>query len=287
LDYLSDVRRAAKRLRSGDPERLHDFRVALRRLRTLVRVYREYFDKSVRKKHRRRLREFGRNSSPRRDAQAQLALLNELSGDSAWPGATARVCKRLEKRVTQSQHVPATLVKEFRKVERRLRRRLRSYREQVDPDEPAEPVTFRSVALPAAAQLGDELSVALAAIRSPADAPALHAARLSAKRLRYTLEAFRPVSPLIAAAVLALTRLQDLLGDARDSARLREIVLEERERADESMAAEFDALTDALHQQAANHYAELERLWLNGNSQAFFHRLVNALTAISPVAARP
>jgi CHAD domain-containing protein len=51
-----------------------------------------------------------------------------------------------------------------------------------------------------------------------ADIPALHAVRIDAKRLRYTLESFREVLPPVAATLVErVTALQDHLGLLNDA----------------------------------------------------------------------
>ena len=51
-----------------------------------------------------------------------------------------------------------------------------------------------------------------------ADIPALHAVRIDAKRLRYTLESFREVLPTATGDIIArVTALQDHLGNLNDA----------------------------------------------------------------------
>src|SRR5688500_209800 len=57
------------------PEALHDFRVALRRLRSVVRAYRPYLQRSAPKGVRRRLRKVTDNTNAGRDAEVLLDWL--------------------------------------------------------------------------------------------------------------------------------------------------------------------------------------------------------------------
>ena len=263
---------------------LHDFRVAVRRLRTLIRVYRDYFGTSIRKRYRRSLRKLSRKSSARRDRHAQLELLNGLP-EGGWTAALAAVRPLLEEEANPGNDVERRLQKKFRKLDRRLRRRLERYEERLGLENLRDILTYRAVAVRRAGVLADELSSALADVRSRFDETELHQSRLAAKRLRYTLEPLEQSSSAIADAVGALRRLQDLVGETRDLALLRDVVLRARLDAEPSLAGEFDELAHALVERAVANYEELERVWLDGNSASFFQALWQALSTISPLAA--
>jgi CHAD domain-containing protein len=62
-----------------------------------------------------------------------------------------------------------------------------------------------------------ELVFALGHVHSIADRADTHAARISAKRLRYLLEPFEEVDKKVADLVMQLTKLQDALGEIHDS----------------------------------------------------------------------
>src|SRR5688500_16079204 len=76
LDFLDQA--AAARERLGDPadsEALHDFRVAIRRLRSTARAYPDELAGSVSRKAARRLRRIARATGASRDAEVQLEWL--------------------------------------------------------------------------------------------------------------------------------------------------------------------------------------------------------------------
>jgi CHAD domain-containing protein len=62
-----------------------------------------------------------------------------------------------------------------------------------------------------------ELVLALGHVHSIADRADTHAARISAKRLRYLLEPFEEADRKVADLVVQLTNLQDTLGEIHDS----------------------------------------------------------------------
>src|ERR1700688_3395685 len=74
-----DAARAARDRLSGtdDTEALHDFRVALRRLRSGLRAFPPLFGDAVGVKLRRRVRELATATGEARDAEVQLAWITE------------------------------------------------------------------------------------------------------------------------------------------------------------------------------------------------------------------
>jgi CHAD domain-containing protein len=75
LQYLAAALTARRRLRDAtDEDALHDFRVALRRLRSTLRAYRPWINaRVVPRKLRKRLRRLARTTNAARDAEVALA----------------------------------------------------------------------------------------------------------------------------------------------------------------------------------------------------------------------
>src|SRR5262245_14698268 len=87
LPFLDGAAAAAGLLESdAGGEALHDFRVALRRLRTLLKAYRDLVRDSVSKKQARALRDLARSTGAARDAEVQLEWL-AAQGEAIKPGA--------------------------------------------------------------------------------------------------------------------------------------------------------------------------------------------------------
>src|ERR1700761_4558516 len=73
---LKHAEAAGQRLiERADDEALHDFRVALRRFRSIERAHRPWLDEALPKKLRRRLKELVDATGPARDAEVQLQWL--------------------------------------------------------------------------------------------------------------------------------------------------------------------------------------------------------------------
>jgi CHAD domain-containing protein len=226
---IASVRHAAARVEAtgkreaGDPEAIHDLRVAIRRLRTALRPARRVYGK-------RSIREIG--SDLGRFAQATGALrdeevLREILGALELPArARTELDGWLWQRARQERarrraivtllmttdeegrgrpgplHAPplgATLAR----LERRLGRS--------DPRE-----------IPAGTLAEEATFAAIAAVRDLAgapltDAPAMHTLRVRFKRLRYTAELFAPALGEPAAALAKpAARMQKRLGELHD-----------------------------------------------------------------------
>src|SRR3954470_3479199 len=78
LGHLADATAAHSRLANqSDDEALHDFRVALRRLRSWERAFRPYLRGDLSKKLRRRLRNVAGDTGASRDLEVHLSWLVE------------------------------------------------------------------------------------------------------------------------------------------------------------------------------------------------------------------
>jgi CHAD domain-containing protein len=225
LTLLDDARLAAGRL--GDPddsEALHDFRVAVRRLRTLLKGFRDELDDMVPKKLQRRLRDLTRSTAAGRDAEVQLAWLEQHRGElggRARPGLAWFIGRLEERRDGSYGEIRRDLPATFREGDRRLRRALNAPL----TDGTGGRSTFAAAASRLLREHALEVEQALDAARITRDAEAVHAARVAVKRLRYLLEPLAgetggAETGAGAARALALTEqlkhLQDLLGELHD-----------------------------------------------------------------------
>src|SRR6185436_6511959 len=78
LDFLEQAASARERLADpNDAEALHDFRVAIRRLRSTARAYAAELEGSVSRKVMRRLRRGARATGASRDAEVQLEWIEQ------------------------------------------------------------------------------------------------------------------------------------------------------------------------------------------------------------------
>ena len=101
LEQLAEVEREARRLvDASDGDGLHDFRVAVRRLRSLLRSWRPEFEESVRKRDRKALRWMQAQTGEARDAEVASKWVEERAeelGPAERAGAE-RIAQRLRER---------------------------------------------------------------------------------------------------------------------------------------------------------------------------------------------
>ena len=125
LPFLDEAAAAASLLESDtDAGALHDFRVALRRLRTLLKAYRGLLVDSVSKKQARALRDLARSTGAARDAEVQLEWLVAQREDlkPAARRACSWIMERLEaRRQAAYSAVRGDALQGFSKLERNLR----------------------------------------------------------------------------------------------------------------------------------------------------------------------
>jgi CHAD domain-containing protein len=253
---------------SSNDEALHDFRVALRRLRSTLRAWRPVLGSSVRDRDLRRVRDAARATNAARDAEVLGGWISEAQEHLAEPHRQAAgwLSDRLEHR---RRHVlgrgVAGSVEEFLRRAPRLARRLAAE----DPAVAPEPFGLSLAALLRAQ--AKALAEALARASSPPDAERAHRARIEGKRLRYLLEPLRETPGLGASpAVKALKRMQDVLGALNDArvacaelARTRVEAAAERVRGSADVGPGLRpgllALEQMAHGRAGDLLAEVER----------------------------
>src|SRR5947208_2852185 len=126
LNLLDAATAARQRLTDADDaEALHDFRVAMRRLRSTLRAYETQVDALVPAKLRRRLRELARATGEARDVEVQIAWL-ERRRTELPPGRRAGVpwlmARLTERRDRTYQDIRERIAPKFDRLARRLRR---------------------------------------------------------------------------------------------------------------------------------------------------------------------
>jgi CHAD domain-containing protein len=312
LAYLDQAAAAFPRLQEpSDTEALHDFRVALRRLRSCLRAYRPWLEESLPKKLLRRLRDLARATGPGRDTEVQIDWLRGRARhlSSYHRVGLAWLLARLEDRKRAANDELDELVpRELPRLEEGLRRRLSTYRTEVHLDASAPRTTLAEVTAGLVREQAAELQSHLARVDGPEDEEEAHQARISAKRLRYLLEPLVDELPQAAAVVKHMKGLQDLLGELHDAhvleaeladameeaaaervRRLLEISLSgapdeallraERRRVRESGLLALAKLNRARRDRL---FDDLESDWLDGQADGFFQEVDALAGSLSP-----
>jgi CHAD domain-containing protein/CYTH domain-containing protein len=221
LGLLADAAEARERLnRPGDAEALHDFRVGLRRVRSVLRAYRPHLKGSAPKKLRRRLKQLAQASGASRDLEVHLAWLTEQKPSLrygqrvglAWLVRRLRAAKRTADAALANQ-----IARHFAALRQRLERRVGSYTVTVGIGGLDREPTYVAVTTRLLLEHGEEVKGRLVQVKSLADQAVAHQARIHAKRLRYILEPVAGMIPGGEELLNELKTLQDTLGELHDA----------------------------------------------------------------------
>lgn len=268
--YLRGLRRQAdralKRMADArDNEALHDFRVAVRRLRSWVYILDRAKPDTDAGQLRVDLKTMAHASNGLRDDEiardwllryARTALPGQQSAIHTITRALAREHRsnlgltrenlRRDWPRASASLGPLLGVPDWSGTSRRLVAALRKYRRN--------------------------LSHLLRDITSADDVAALHRARILAKRQRYLLEPFREHDAAIAETVRALTQLQDELGAFHDLVVMRSR-FKIRARHAGLMKTTFLALVRSLRREQLTAFTKLNATCLGKHRHAFIRRL--------------
>ena len=226
VGLLAEARAASIRLDDPqDAEALHDFRVAIRRLRSTLRAWREALHGSVRKRHRLALKALQNATGGGRDAEVALAWLATQRSDIS---ATHRrglewMAERLATRHRDAMAHACEGVREaFGAIEGELLESVETMQTVVHLSRPQAARTFAAALAEKVREHTEELVRHLMKVASVDDREESHEARIMGKRLRYLVEPVREFAPEAGEVVQCCTQLQDVLGDLNDCHVLRE-----------------------------------------------------------------
>ncbi len=230
LEAQLDVARAcvAKLKHGEDPEALHDFRVALRRFRSIASMFPEYGRRLVGRKRLKALKRLARGTNEARDAEVRLHWIegNEAIIPDDADFHTGYVTLH-DAFAAEYQELAAALRKPLRRRFKQLRERMLS---RMKKARRMESPRFGELLATASEALTEAFRDQLSRLRGERDGAAVHRARILAKRMRYLLE---PVTGEVGAAARAVGLLKDLqteLGDLHDALLRKEEMLETSRR---------------------------------------------------------
>jgi CYTH domain-containing protein/CHAD domain-containing protein len=253
---------------------------------------------------RRRLRELGRATNAGRDAEVQLEWLGGAENGLGPRERTghAWLVRRLRRRRRDGyREARKRIRRDFGRTASLVRERL----EHGGHGGPAMRDAFTTLLREHAADLEARLGL----VRHPDDQAEAHAARISAKRLRYLLEPFRAELEAAGTAVDHLKGLQDLLGELHDAHVLAGALAGDLEAASTEKARRLHALAMAgdeaglarerrrderlglvslatfARERIDRRYGALTRDWLNGGAGSFFTELATLAATVSAVGA--
>jgi CHAD domain-containing protein len=288
LAHLESARLARDRIPSGDPESLHDYRVALRRLRSALRSYRHEVRSTVTPKSRRRLDALAHATNRSRDLEVHLGWLDgqaRSAGESARP-AIGWLTARLERdRCLARDAMLALDERLFPALHDRLRGQLSRYRATLHLDGNREGPTLAAATARHARTAARRLDRRLRRIPDETGEREIHRARIAAKHLRYLLEPFAAALPDGDAIVERLKSLQDAFGDAHDThvflPELAETLQEAERDGHAELAPGLRVLAASLRARGSQAFEMAAQSWLLPSRGAFFDDVRAARLALA------
>jgi CHAD domain-containing protein len=306
---LKKVKKTSEDLQGdANPDALHDFRVAVRRLRSWTRAFDRELSDTLGGKQRRRLERLADATRASRDLEVHIE----------WVERFARARRRRRRAGTKwlidrlrAKKARADL--DFRRaLDADLTRAVAGFtkalnRYTVHLDEPWPP--FARTAAELIRAHATAARKALASVTNIGDRLEGHEARIAAKRLRYLLEPLRDVDSRATHVVERLSRLQDDFGELHDAqlfgsdiARLLAKVLAStaispREAGDDANARATDdddradlllAIARRLHRDEVTAFARIADTWLADRTEALWadvDAIARALEAARPIPA--
>lgn len=311
LSLIEDLAHERERLSAArDSETLHDFRVALRRLRSWLRALAPSLEGSLPRACVRRLGRMARESNAGRDAEVFLAWL--VTTEPQLSPRDQRAVKWLVERFQRQEReaeseLESRLKRDFQRTRERLDDRLSTYHVEAHVHGGVREALFGAVMANLIRVQSEDLRRRIKRVRAVDDVDESHQARIAGKRLRYLLE---PIAPHVVDGQELLARLkslQDILGDLHDAhvwlSVLRHVVADIALEEGREMA---NALTDQqkrqkkrkgppraglvslgrlAHERAGIAFERFRSEWVEGSSKGFYrdiNELAERLDARAP-----
>lgn len=225
---LDKAAAAGRRLnRTDDHEALHDFRVALRRLRAWLKAYGPRL--KIGEKLYAALGDIMHTTNGARDAEVGLAWLNTQRGTFSADQLVGLnwFAAQLDQERRHAHHVIATHVPaQWQQQEGRLRKRLAKVAAHHGHQSAFGPVAGTQVL-----EHLEKLVARIEGVNALTDLASAHRARIAAKHLRYLLEPLRGEAAQAADIVAGLTDLQDRLGALHDASVMLDRLIDATETA--------------------------------------------------------
>lgn len=259
-----------------DPEDLHQFRVATRRLRASLRPFRGVFGRDAVEPFIEDLRAIAAATGDVRDLDVFVAALEELPSSSRVPTFLSHLRRRHDEAVA---HMLAVFdAEEFAQFKERFAAFLANAHPYGNRDRRKGARELTRVA--ASRTLSKRLQAVLKyrGNLDLSDDTQLHALRIACKRFRYVADFFCETLAVKPSVVLRpMKALQDSLGEVHDAAVREEYMLRFLDEHQDTIPVdERSALADLAHeneQQRAKYHAEFQQQWEDFVSDAFQARL--------------
>jgi CHAD domain-containing protein len=207
---------------SDDIEHVHQMRVASRRLRNGLNLFKGCLSKKQAKTWRKEIRAITKALGNARDLDIQIDLVSRCLeaglADRLKPGYNRLLLRLRQQRTLAQDKVDRTLVKlQEGDVLERMEKSLKDWTAGSENFYLYTPSLYQQ-AFEAISSALDEFLSYQGFIHDPDNIEELHAMRIAGKHLRYTLEIFAPIyGHALDPHIQAMKDLQDLLGDIHDN----------------------------------------------------------------------
>lgn len=204
-----------------DIEFIHRMRVASRRIRTALSIFSQCLPQKKGREWLGHIRKLTRALGQARDADVQLALLSkildQISDRKFKPGISRLIIRLDQQRLRMQKKVDLALdeLKKSKVIEE-IQTRFLPYGEAYPGEMTASPALYELSYQNVNERLNEFLSFEVY-LRQPEYKEELHAMRIAAKRLRYTMEIFAGLyNDNLKNPLRAIRKTQELLGDIHD-----------------------------------------------------------------------
>ncbi|MCX7957724.1 MAG: CHAD domain-containing protein [Deltaproteobacteria bacterium] len=230
---INSVKKNSKKVLSGDdPEAIHDLRVSVRKIRTILRVLRKLYEPFYVDIIRSDLKVFFEKTNVTRDIEVSLSIVSEIvkGGRNKNISLWLRRMKQTEDRLKSDLN--DYLKTEPLKKVLKLLQSLLAFPLKIKENEDFEIFIIRRIN-----RIRNRILSLIDMINNnPETDPAtLHRLRILCKRLRYSIEFFRPLLPASFVLKMKLMKkLQTVLGNLNDLFILTNVINNDRELADDA-----------------------------------------------------
>jgi CHAD domain-containing protein len=280
LRLLEDAASAASRTTEDrDADALHDFRVAIRRLRSWIRAFEPVLGDALKRKDLKRLKAIASATNPSRDLEVQLEWLDAAGGRfrGQRKEAAAWMRSHLSSRAANGDGAALDLLRrDFPAVRDMLKQRLSTFTLTVHADGDDRSDSLGVAIADRIEPHSRALAVALDRVLTVADEEPAHQARIEAKRLRYLIEPAAPLAKDGKKIIVQLKGLQDALGELHDTHvmahELRDVLA--ADPADDRTPREpLQSLSSRLRGDMSDAFERVRSDWLEGRHQKFMTEL--------------
>jgi CHAD domain-containing protein len=257
--HLETLTREMQGARGGKAESVHQLRVAMRRLRAALALFKSDLPRRTAEMLERELQELGRAVGAVRDLDVLAAALAKRGRkiDARLEPAVATLLRHVREQRTAAHAVLATTLETPRT--RRLTTRLATLARRGGSGEPA-----WKVAADLVRPLLRDVTRGGRGVGASSSPRSLHRLRIDAKRLRYALEALDGLGDENTRALARrLADLQDLLGEQRDATTQRAWLLDEVPSfvGDAEALVAIGAIAEALRRRGKRFARRIGRAW--------------------------